>query len=245
MACEKQKYVGRDVVMEYVIACGDALPSEGSWKRFGSLRTKEFTLEWETADATADDSVGALRENLATFQSLSISGDGTAKSSGTGAANVIELTKHVAKPEATGGQPVAWIRATFPDLTFTFFAIVTNMSRSAPFDDVVTYSFEAQATGSDFGMTVEDTPDPDATVASVSAYPEALVLDAGETGQIAAIVAPVGAPSGVTYTSSASAVATVTSAGVVTGVSAGTATITVRSSADSTKTDTVAVTVGA
>src|SRR5690606_16413614 len=120
------------------------------WKRFGSMRTKEFTLEWDTTDATADDSVGALRENLATFQSLTISGDGTAKASGAGAQNLIDLTKHVANPLATSGQPVAWLRMTFPDLTFTAFMLVSSMSRSAPFDDVVTYSFEASATASDF-----------------------------------------------------------------------------------------------
>lgn len=159
MACEMQKFVGRDVVMEYAIGCADEQPLEAEWKRFGSMRAKEFNLEWETADATADDSVGSLRENLATFQTLSISGDGTVKASGDGAANLIALTKHVAKPTTTGGQPFAWIRMTFPDLTFTCFMIVTNMSRSAPHDDVATYSFEASATASDVGLLVEDTPE--------------------------------------------------------------------------------------
>lgn len=158
MPSNKTKYVGRDVVLEYAIAEGDAVPLEAAWKRFGSLRTKEFGLEWETTDGTADDSVGALRENLATFQTLSISGDGVCKASGAGAANLIELTKHVANPTATDGQPVAWIRMTFPDLTFTAFMIITNMSRSAPYDDVVTFSLEASATASDFGLIVEDTP---------------------------------------------------------------------------------------
>lgn len=162
MACNKTKYVGRDVVLEYSIGCGDEMPLAADWKAFGSLRTKEFSLEWESTDATADDSVGALRENLATFQTLSISGDGVCKAGGAGSANLIELTKHVANPAATGGQPVAWVRMTFPDLTFTAFMIVTNMSRSAPHDDVVTFSFEASATASDFGLVVEDTPDPDA-----------------------------------------------------------------------------------
>ncbi len=46
---------------EYYIGCGDALPAENDWRRFGSLRTKEFTVEWDTIDATDSDSVGALR----------------------------------------------------------------------------------------------------------------------------------------------------------------------------------------
>lgn len=161
-SCNKTKFVGRDVVLEYAIACGDVRPADDDWKRFGSMRTKEFNLEWETTDATADDSVGSLRENLATFQTLGISGDGTLKASGAGADNLIEMTKHVANPLATGGQPVAWMRMTFPDITFTAFMLISNMSRSAPFDDVVTYSLEASATASDFGLILEDTPDPGA-----------------------------------------------------------------------------------
>ena len=115
--CKTDKYVGRDVVLEYAIGCGDAVPTGAEWKKFGSLRTKEFNLSWDSTDVTDSDSVGALRENLATFQTLTISGDGISKSSGAGAANLIELTKHVARPDATGGQPVIWLRMTFPDLT--------------------------------------------------------------------------------------------------------------------------------
>jgi predicted secreted protein len=163
MACEKQKFVGRDVVLEYFIGCGDTLPLPTEWKRFGSLRTKEFSIEWDTVDATDSDSIGALRENLATFQSMTISGDGTVKASGAGAQNLIDLTKHIINPVATSGQPVAWLRMTFPDLTFTAYMLLSTISRSAPFDDIVTYSFEASATSSDFGLMVEDTPNPDET----------------------------------------------------------------------------------
>ncbi|MFA5489618.1 MAG: phage tail tube protein [Candidimonas sp.] len=246
MACEKQKFVGRDVVMEYFIGCGDELPGANDWKRFGSMRTKEFTLEWETTDATADDSIGALRENLATFQTLSISGDGVVKAAGSGAANLIELTKHVANPAATSGQPVAWVRMTFPDLTFTAFMIVTNMSRSAPFDDVVTYSFEASATASDFGLIVEDTPNPDAVITGVSVVPATLSLDVGDTYDIEAVVLPTNAPQGVTWTSNEPTEVSVNAyTGVVTALTATatTATITATSTSDNTKSGTCVVTV--
>ena len=245
MACNKTKYVGRDVVLEYFIGCGDVLPQESDWKRFGSLRAKEFNLEWETTDATADDSIGSLRENLATFQTLSISGDGTLKVSGGGAANLIEITKHVAKPDATGGQPVAWMRMTFPDLTFTAFMLISNMSRSAPFDDVATYSLEASATASDFGLIVEDTPDPDApAVASVEVLPATLTLDAGDTYDLESVVLPTNANQGVTWATDDAAVATVNiSTGVVTAVAAGTCEITATSKNDPSKTDTCSITV--
>lgn len=244
MPCNKIKYVGRDVVLEYAIGCGDTLPATGDWKVFGSLRTKEFNLSWDTTDGTDADSVGALRENLATFQSLSISGDGVCKASGAGAQNLIDLTKHVANPVATDGQPKAWLRMTFPDLTFTALMLISNMSRSAPYDNVVTYSMESSATASDFGLIVEDTPDADAAdVVSVTAYPDTLTMAANDTRQLAVAVEPTDAPQGITYESDDVNVATVTQNGVVTAIATGSAVITIKSTSNTAITDTVAVTV--
>lgn len=242
--CKNTKYVGRDVVLEYAIGCGDVLPTAAEWKRVGAMRTKEFNLEWETSDSTADDSVGALRSSLATFQSLSISGDGTAKASGTGSASLIELTKHVANPAATGGQPVVWMRMTFPDITFTAFMILTTMSRSAPYDDVTTFSLEASATESEFGLIVEDTPDVNAPdVSGVAVYPATNDVAVGASVQLAAIVSPIGAPSSVAWSSDTPGVAAVTQQGVVSGISEGTATITATSTATGAKAGTATVTV--
>lgn len=244
MGCNKTKYVGRDVVLEYAIGCGDSLPESNQWKVFGSLRTKEFNLSWDTTDATDGDSVGALRENLATFQTLTISGDGVCKASGAGSANLIEISKHVANPVATGGQPVTWMRMTFPDITFTCFMLFSTLSRSAQYDDVVTYSMEASATASEFGLIVEDTPDPDAPeVVSVSAFPETITLAAGATRKIAVAVEPTNAPQGVVYESDDVEIATVDQNGVVTGVSTGSASITVKSTSNTLINDVVTVTV--
>ncbi|ANI14480.1 Ig domain-containing protein [Pseudomonas citronellolis] len=245
MACKKLKFPGKDVVLEYVIGCSDELPAEIDWLRFGSLRTKEFEISWDTADATDADSVGSLRENLATFQSMTISGDGTVKASGAGAQNLIDLTKHVANPVATGGQPAAWLRMTFPDLTFIAYCLISTLSRSAPYDDVTTYSFEASATASDFGLIVEDTPDADAPdPASIQVVPETLTLTVGEGFNFEGVVLPVGAPQGLRWTSSAPSVAAVNQvSGEVTALSAGSATITAASSVAPGITDTASVTV--
>jgi hypothetical protein len=141
---------------------------------------------------------------------------------------------------------VAWIRLTFPDLTFTFFSIVTNMSRSAPYDDVATYSFEASATASDFGLMVEDTPDPDApAVDTVAVTPATASIAGGATRQLTAAITPTGAAQGVIWSSSDTDKATVSQTGLVTAVAAGTATITATSTADSTKKGECAVTVTA
>lgn len=241
MACENKKFVGRNVLLEYAIGCGDAQPAAGDWKKFGSLRTKEFNLAWDTTDATDSDSIGALRENLATFQTLTISGDGIVRVGGAMGENLKELTKHVAKPDATGGQPTVWLRMTFPDLTFTALMIVSSLARSAPHDDVVTYTLEATATASDFGLLIVDTVTAITSV-TVAPAPGAIATDGG-TLQLTATVLPANASQSVNWTSSAPAVATVNSAGLVTALTDGTTTITATSSVDNTKTGTSTVTV--
>lgn len=243
-ACNNPKYVGKNVLMEYHIGCGDTLPLSSDWKRIGSMRTKEVNTEWDSTDATADDSQGSLRESLATYQTLGISGDGVHKVYGTGAADLTALNKHVLKPVATGGQPVVWLRITFPDITITAFMLMTTFSRSAPHDDVVTYSLEATATASEFGIIVEDTPPVDAAdVTSVTVTPETAALAVGGTEQLTALVAPATAYLVVSFTSSNPAVATVNPQGLITAVAVGTATITARAATDSSKTDTCVVTV--
>lgn len=242
MACNQIKYVGKNVAMEFAIGCPDAMPAEGDWKTLGAMRAKELGIEWDTADATADSSVGSLRENLATFQSLTVSGDGVLEASGEDADNMKELQKHVINPTATSGQPFVWLRMTFPDLTFTVPTLMTTFSRTAPYDDVATYSLEASATASPYGLMVEDTPEPVAPT-TVTVAPSTASIEVGATTDLAATVAPTGAPQSVSWTSSAPSIASVNSAGLVTGIAAGSATITARSTADTTKSGTAAITV--
>jgi len=245
MACKSQKIVGRTVAIEFHIGCGNVLPLESEWKRLGPMRAKEFNTEWDTVDATADDSQGSFREEIASYQSASISGDGVLKLSGEGAANMAELFKHVLRPDATEGQPVAWVRITFPDLTFTFFAIISNMSRSAPHDDLVTFSLEASATSSDFGVIVEDTPDansPDVT--SIEALPSTLQIAMGDSFALKAIANPPQADQRVRWSSANPLIASVNQlTGTVVGVGLGNVNVTAESVDDPGMTDVVAVTI--
>lgn len=232
MACKKTKYTGRTVIVRIQEGCGDVLPAPLLWKILGSMRQKELTLEWETSDATADDSIGSLRENITTFLNASITGDGVCKAEGLGADTLKWLTKHVAAP--VGGEPVAWVQIIYPDLTFTFFANVTNCGRSGAYDDVVTWSFEATATASEFGLIVEDTPAPDApAVSSVVVAPDLLDLTVGQVyDRLQSLVLPASAPRGVIWSSSDPMVAQVnTITGVVTAVGIGQCTISATSTA--------------
>ena len=87
---------------------------------------------------------------------------------------------------------------------------------------------------------------PNPTVNSVTVSPDSLELDLNgtTTGNLTAnVVVTDGASQAVTWTSSNTNVATVSSAGVVTAVAVGTCTITATSTADNTKSDTCSVTV--
>jgi hypothetical protein len=150
--CANPKYVGRDVAIEYFIGCGDTKPDSGDYIPVGAFTSKELTIEWDQVDPTADDSVGNLKETLATYLNFSLSGDLVARSADVvGVTNQIALIKHVANPVATGGQPFAW-------MTYECFMLISNISVSAPTTDVVTRSFEAAAASSPFGLIITDTP---------------------------------------------------------------------------------------
>lgn len=249
MACKLPGYVGRDVALEYGLACGDVDPRLPgfNWTPFAAMRTKEFGLTWDTADASSDASVDNLRENLATFKTLEISGDGVAQRAVTaGESAFTQLTKHVANPGPDfSDQPVIWLRMTFPDLTFIAYMLVSELSRSATYDDVVTFSFTASAASSDFGLIVQDTPDPSTPVASVAVSPAAPTIAVGDQLQLIKTVLPSTALQGVTWASDDTAVATVDANGLVTAVAVGDAVITATSTRDGTKTATSTVTVTA
>ncbi len=160
MALDIKKYIGKDVILDVYFddPSGSTRPSSGDYIPVGALRTKDMTIEYDTVDATADDTVGGIRENLTTFKSFSVTGDGTAKKADDSLSNQTALFKYTVNP--TSGTPCAWVRLTYPDVTIEVFCLLTNASRSGTYDDVVTFNFEASSTVSDFGIIVEDTPTP-------------------------------------------------------------------------------------
>lgn len=158
MACESSAFLGRDTSLEFFIGCGDVLPVESDWKFIGALRSNSFSTEWDTTDATADDSVGAVREMLATFKTVTISTDGVARRTDDATHNQIALFQHYVNPVTTGGQPVVWLRRTDPRLTVVGYFLMSTYDLEAPYDDVATFSIEATSTASDFGVIITPTP---------------------------------------------------------------------------------------
>lgn len=242
--CTTNKMVGKDCVLEYALGCGDEMPLTEDWKRFGGMRTKSLSAGWDTIDSTTDDLVGFVRENLATYQNFSISGDGAVlRGDSQGALNAKDLYKHFMNPLASGGQPVIWVRLTFPGfLRFTAFCIISTLDLEAP-EELVTFSLELMATSSAFGVVVEDAPS-GVAVTSVTVSPASLTLAIDDSQSLEATVLPANATQTVTYQSSAEGIARVDRlSGQVTGVAAGVATITATSTYDHTKTATSSVTV--
>lgn len=158
MACDLDKLTGREVAFEFAFGCGDTLPQPADWKPLGAIRTKDIGGEWDSVDATADDSVGNVREMLATYLTHTVSLDGVTKRADGTTSNQTALYKHFKNPD--GGQPVIWARVTAPDVTETCYMLMTSFNRSNPYDEVCTYSIEMTATASDFGLIIDDTPTP-------------------------------------------------------------------------------------
>lgn len=158
MPCESPKYVGREVALEFVIDCGDTMPAEEDWKLFGAGRTKSINPTWDTVDATADDTVGNIRTNLATWLAFEISADGVCRRSDSANSNQTELLKHFLNPAQTGGQPIIVVRVTMPDVTIVTAVLMSEFTREFPYDDVATWSISMSATDSTIGMVVTDTP---------------------------------------------------------------------------------------
>lgn len=242
--CETSKYVGKIVGLEFAYGCGNQLPSEGDWTRFPSMTTKGLETGWETEDVTTDDTSGYFAEQIATVQSFSISGEGICRRSGDKAAVLSELTKFVSNPATKNmDQPALWMRFIYPDITYTAFVVVTDLSRpSAGVNDAQTFTLAAEATSSDFGVIIEDTDSVITEPESVVIVPEEPEVNAGETVKLVAVVLPAEASQMVNWSTSASGIATVSPNGVVTGVAAGTADITATTTAGN-KTATVEVVV--
>lgn len=239
--CASDKFVGKSVLAEFALACGDVDPNTLTWLPLGAARNKSLTMSADTVDATADDSVGGFRDTLITYKTFEVSIDGVTKRDDGTTSNQQLLFNHF----VTDPQPYVWIRLTGPINTVIGFCILTEFSQEFPYDDIATYSLTASATSRPGGLAsviVTSTPIP---VTSVVTTPATATVAVGNVTNIDHVVNPAAANQAVTWTSSTPANATVNSSGRVTGVAVGSSTITATSVSDPTKTDTTVVTVTA
>lgn len=152
MACNPDKYVGRDVVVEVYLDCTETAPTSG-WLRLGALRGKGLETSWDTTDVTADDSPANQTEELVTFVNTTLSLDGISR--GAEVANQDALEDYVNNAAgAANFQPRGWVRVTRPSQkggnsskVYTFPCLFTSFSIDAPYDGGVTYSSEVTSQG--------------------------------------------------------------------------------------------------
>lgn len=237
--CASSKFVGKSVLAEFALACGDVDPMTLTWLPLGAARNKSLTMSADTVDATADDSVGGFRDTLITYKTFEVSIDGVTKRDDGTTANQQLLFDHF----VTDPQPYLWLRLTGPINTVIGFCILTEYSQEFPYDDVATYSITASATSRPGGLAsviVEDTP---IAIVSVTTTPATATVAIGNVTNIDSAILPAAANQAVVWTSSAPLVATVNSSGRVSGLTAGSATITATSVVDPSKSDTTVVTV--
>lgn len=152
--CEKGSFLGRDVAVFYAIACPNAKLNDEDYKALGMMRGKSLSVEWETADATADKSADYTKESLVTYKSVAFSGDGVSRTEEIH--NQKALKRHVINPgETTGAQPYVWLKLVSPlDVTEGPF-LCTSFKEEDPHDDVSTWSIECESAGK---VTVGDVP---------------------------------------------------------------------------------------
>lgn len=237
--CASSKFVGKSVLAEFALACGDVDPMALTWLPLGAARNKSLTMSADTVDATADDSVGSFRDTLITYKTFEVSIDGVTKRDDGTTTNQQLLFNHF----VTDPQPYVWIRLTGPINTVIGFSVLTEFSQEFPYDDVATYSITASATSRPGGLAsviVEDTP---IAIVSVTTTPATASVAIGNVTNIDSAILPAAANQSVVWTTSAPLVASVNSSGRVSGLTAGTATITATSVVDPTKSDTTVVTV--
>jgi predicted secreted protein len=237
--CASDKFVGKSVLAEFALACGDVDPLTLTWLPLGAARNKSKTMSADTVDATADDSVGSFRDTLITYKTFELAIDGVTKRDDGTTANQQILLNHF----ETDPQPYVWWRLTGPINTTVAFCVLTEFSEEYPYDDVATYSTTASATSRPGGLPSVITSATPIAITSVNVTPATATVAIGNVTNLDHNIVPAAANQAVTWSSATPATATVNSSGRVTGVAAGTVTITATSVTDPSKTDTCVVTV--
>ena len=237
--CASDKFVGKSVLAEFALACGDVDPLSLTWLPLGAARNKSKTMSADTVDATADDSVGSFRDTLITYKTFELSIDGVTKRDDGTTSNQQLLSNHF----ETDPQPYVWMRLTGPINTTTSFCVLTGFSEEYPYDDVATYSMTASATSRPGGLPSVITTVTPIAVTAVNVTPATATVEIGNVTNLDAAVSPAAAVQAVTWSSATPATATVNSFGRVTGVAAGVVVITATSVSDPSKSDTCSVTV--
>lgn len=143
-------YVGKNVIIGVVPACGDEDPQAQVYLPIGYTNQKDLTVGSQTTDNTSDDTSG-VTSSLVTFLEVSITAAGFASQSDSITSNQAAIKKYHVGEVVAGRQPTYWVQVIYPDVTYYVFANVTSTGTSAPTTDAVTFSYEFTATATPGG----------------------------------------------------------------------------------------------
>lgn len=238
------KLIGKVAVLRMAFGCQDAVPALSEWQRLGAMTTKGIDYSMNTVNSEADDAKGVV-ENLVNSMDFTISGEGEFRQKDkANEIGAMRMSKYIFDEVRAGRQPTVWVRFDFAgeDAGTYIMGYFNTTSWSGDFgtSDISTFSGEWKVYDAD--TVVFEVADPIAAT-GITVTPETAAINVGATVQLNGVIAPANATNhGITWSSSAPAIATVSQTGLVTGVADGTATITA-TSADGGFTDTTAVTV--
>lgn len=239
--CAGSKFVGKAVLAEFALACGDVDVATLSWLPLGGCRNKSISRTSDTIDVTTDDSQGNYRDTINSYKTFELSIDGLTVADDGTTANQYILSKHYEDET----QPYVWWRLTGPVKTVIAFCMLTDFSEEAPYDDAMSFSLTASATSRPGGLPSVITELTPVAVTGVTVIPATASVAVGNVTNLDATVQPLAAVQAVTWSSATPATATVNSSGRVTGVAAGTVVITATSVSDPSKSASSTVTVTA
>jgi uncharacterized protein YjdB len=222
---DNTKLFGRAVILEVADGCADTAPTEDEWQLLAPGTSKTFDMSPNTTTSSADDTKGWV-ENIVTSNDLTLSFEGEVRvNDRADQYGVYKFIKYYVAEVNASRQPTVWVRMTFGQIQIRGYMVITALSNDGGTDDIVTLSTEFKV--ADGSTVVVDDVEDDVPATGVTVSPTTAEIDVAATQQLTATVAPADASDkAVSWSSSATGVATVSQSGLVTGVSAGTATIT-------------------
>ena len=143
--------VGRNTLVEFVEACGDAEFENLTYKLFGTTNTKSLNFTSSTTDTTNDQS-GADTSTVVTRRDGEISVGGFSVKIDSIISNQIEYEKYYHAELDAGRQPSVWIRVSSPNGTVIryIFCVITSLNLGWNTDDPD--SFETSLKPTDTGI---------------------------------------------------------------------------------------------
>ena len=142
--------VGKNVLAEFVVGCGDLDYENATYKLFGTVNTKSLGFTSSTTDTTNDQS-GADTSTVVTRRDGDISVSGFQTTVDSAASNQNELIQYYHDEMDAGRQPSLWVKFSgnnYPRVYYVF-CVMTSVNESFNTDEAngIEFAFKPTDTG--------------------------------------------------------------------------------------------------